>query len=169
MGGTPFLNWNKPLIKSFPLNSRCQLWRSPLVYVMIILSLPTPEPRKNICQILNLKAWWGPQKQSDPKTAVPRNFLLSCQTILSLQLFLKLLLECSYQFVAPATSVPGKLISAVFLWICLSLQISWWKFASSFLKHIRNVISFSFVQLYHIVRMAVMISKLFTCQILNHK
>lgn len=70
---------------------------------------------------------------------------------------------------APATFIPGKLISAMSLWICLSLEISQWTFASTFLMNTRNVVGSSLVQVFLVVRMAMIISKLLMCQLLSQK
>lgn len=68
----PFLDWDKMLLKSFPLKYRALLWRNLLVYVsMIILPLPMPKPWGDLSQIFTMETWWGPWRWHSQKCGVP--------------------------------------------------------------------------------------------------
>lgn len=67
----------------------------------------------------------------------------------------KSLCKCSYQFMFPAGSVPGKQI-LVPIWSCLFIQISGWEFAllTQFTNESRTVVDFQMIHLFLVVMTA---------------
>ena len=120
-------------------------------FKMITLPFPLPETRGHFSQIFTIWTYWYSCRENPQITAGPvmsychsRIHSASCSSS-------QLPLMCSYWFVAPATSVPGKLNLGLYLSGCkylCSFQDHSMPCILSFLLNPRTAINVQFVKIF---------------------